>query len=323
MKKRIIILGTIILLVIAAASAAWFYAAGLIRQEIENLAFADGETTPQLTCGSLDISGYPFAFDIDCTDAVIVSGDVLAEIAGIRASAMVYAPTHILASAKAPAELSDAFTGQKSAIAWANLEGSLRLTDGRVARLSIVGDDLSWNDLLFSDTLLARSGHAELHLLDMPEAYNAETGTAALALYMRANALDLPGAELTGVTLETEAEATGLPADLATIVPDTFLRSWQAAGGELKIVSIRASEGEGDLNATGNLALDAAGLLNGAVTIDSKGVAERIGAMIEEPWRTLVLGVPAEDGRHTNQLNFRAGTLSSGLIPVAALPPLF
>ena len=35
------------------------------------------------------------------------------------------------------------------------------------------------------------------------------------------------------------------------------------------------------------------------------------------------LGVPGEDGRHTNQLNFAGGALSSGLVPIAALAPLF
>ena len=83
------------------------------------------------------------------------------------------------------------------------------------------------------------------------------------------------------------------------------------------------SDANADLKASGKLALDAQGFPNGTISIDSMGVAERIGPLIEEPWRTLVLGVPGENGRHTNQLNFRGGTLSSGLVPITALPPLF
>jgi len=323
MKNRIIILGAVIIAVVAAAGGAWYYFAGQIRQQIELLGFADGETSPQLTCASLGVGGFPFAFDVDCTDAVIVSGDVMIEVPGIRASAMVYELTHFLASAKGPAEISDAFTGQRSSLAWTGLEGSLRLTDGRIARLSLVGDELSWSDLLLGDTLLAHAPHAELHLLDIPEAFDAANNLSALALYIKADALDLPVLTLADTAVEVQAEMTGLPADLSTIGLTPVLPTWQQAGGELNLVDLRMSDVSADLNASGKLALDAQGLVNGSIAIDSMGVAERIGPMIEEPWRTLVLGVPGADGRHTNQLNFRAGALASGLIPITTLPPLF
>jgi hypothetical protein len=323
MKKRIIILGAVVLLVILGVSAAWFYASGIVRQEVERLAFADGETSPQLTCASLGIGGYPFAFDIDCTDAVIVSGDLMAEIPGLRISVMVYDLNHALASAKGPAQLSDAFTGQRSAISWTGLNASLRLKDNRIARLSIVGDELSWNDLLLGDTMLAKASHAEAHLLDIPEAHDAERHLASLALYLTADALDLPAATLTDTALKVEAEVSGIPDELSAIGLEPILPAWQRAGGELNIVGISMSDANADLKASGKLALDAQGFPNGTIAIDSMGVAERIGPLIEEPWRTLVLGVPQENGRHTNQLNFRAGTLSSGLLPITALPPLF
>ena len=323
MKKRIIILGAVVLLVILGASAAWFYASGIVRQEVERLAFADGETSPQLTCANLGIGGFPFAFDIECTDAVVVSGDLMAEIPGLRVSVMVYDFTHAIASARGPAQLSDAFTGQRSSVSWTGLNASLRIKDNRIARLSVVGDELSWNDLLLGDTMLAKASHAEAHLLDIPEAHDPERKLASLALYLKADALDLPAAALANTALEVEAEATGIPDDLNAIGATPILPTWQQAGGQLKIVGIRMSDDNADLNASGDLTLDAQGFPNGTIAIDSMGVAERIGPLIEEPWRTLVLGVPQENGRHTNQLNFRGGTLSSGLVPITALPPLF
>lgn len=323
MKKRIIILGAVVLLVILGASGAWFYASGIVRQEVEHLAFADGETSPQLTCASLNIGGYPFAFDIECVDAVVVSGDLMAEIPAVRVSVMVYDLTHALASARGPAQISDAFTGQRSALSWTGLNASLRLKDNRIARLSVVGDDLSWNDLLLGDTVLAKATHAEAHLLDIPEAHDPERNLASLALYLTADALDLPVAALTDTALKVEAEVSGIPDDLNAIGAEPILPAWQRAGGELNIVGISMSDASADLKASGKLTLDAQGLPNGSIAIDSMGVAERIGPMIEEPWRTLVLGVPGENGRHTNQLNFRGGTLSSGLLPITTLPPLF
>ena len=323
MKKRIIILGAVVVLVVAGASAAWFYAAGLVRQEIERLALADGETSPQVTCGTLGIGGFPFAFDITCADAVIVSGDVLTEVPALRVSAMVYDLTHFLAGATGPAEISDAFTGQRSAIAWSGLEASLRLTGNRIARLSVVADDLAWNDLLVGDTTLATSPHAELHLLDIPEMHDADRHLAALALYAKVDGLSAPSMAIADSAVELEAELTALPDDLTMLGATPFLPAWQQNGGTLNLVSLRATGPDADLTASGTMALDPAGYPTGSIAIDSQGVAERIGPLIEEPWRTLVLGVPGDDGRYANQLNFNAGTISSGLIPITAVPPLF
>jgi hypothetical protein len=323
MKKRIIILGSVVLLVVLAWTAGWYFVAGQVRQQVEALALADGETAPQIQCETLTISGFPFRFDLDCSNASIVSADLLAKVPGIRASVMIWRPTHLLASAQGPALLSDAFTGLEQSVAWASLEGSLRLENWRIARLSILGSDVAWTDQLFGENLIASAPQVELHLLDMPEQHNAETGRAALAGYLRAQTIDLPGIGLAQANAEVELEITALPDDVRTWGATPFLPDWQQAGGKLRVVGIRANDGVSDLNASGDLALDPQGLPTGSLAIDSLGVAERIGPYLDEPWRTLVLGVPGADGRHKNQLNFGGGTLSSGLVPIAGLAPLF
>lgn len=323
MKKRIIILGGLVLFVVLAWTAGWFFVAGQVRQQVELLALGDGETSPQLQCGTLDVGGYPFRFDVECTNAALVSGDLLVEVPGIRASAMAWRPTHVVASAMGPAQLSDAFTGLEQGVAWDRLEASLRLDNWRIARLSVLADTVQWTDRLFGETMIASAPQVELHLLDMPEQHNAETRRAALAGYLRASEVDAPGIALADTNAEVELELTALPDDVRDwgVVP--FLPDWQQAGGTLRVVGIRANDGTADLNATGQLALDATGYPTGSIAIDSVGVAERIGPYLEEPWRTLVLGVPGEDGRHKNQLNFGGGALSSGLVPIAQLAPLF
>jgi hypothetical protein len=323
MKKRIIILGSLVLLVVLGWTAGWFFIAGQVRQQVELLALGDGETSPQLQCGTLDVSGFPFRFDVDCANATVVSADLMVEVPGIRASAMVLRPTHLIASAEGPAKISDAFTGLEQAVAWSGMEASLRLDDWRIARLSMVANDVAWSDQLFGDTLIASAPQVELHLLDMPEQHNAETRRAALAGYLRATDVTAPGIELDPTNAEVELEVTALPDDVRDwgVVP--FLPDWQQAGGTLRIVGIRANDGTADLDASGELALDANGYPAGSIAIDSMGVAERIAPLLEEPWRTLVLGVPGEDGRHKNQLNFGGGALSSGLVPIAALAPMF
>lgn len=323
MKKRIIILGSVILLVVLGWTGAWFYAAGFIREQVAQLAYADGETMPQLQCGSLDVAGFPFRFDVTCTNTSIVSGDLLVEVPSLRASVMVYRPTHLLAYAQGPAQLSDAFTGQRQEVSWKGLDASVRVEDWRIARASIVGQEMAWTDKLFGDTLIARSSHVEGHLIDMPERHDAEAGRAALAGYFRAAEVDVPGIEMAETNTEVELEMTQLPDDLRNWGAVPFLPDWQQAGGTLRIVGIRANDGTNDLVATGELSLDAQGYPTGQISIDSLGIAERLKPFLEEPWRTLVLGVAGADGRHINQLNFAAGGMSSGLVPITAVPSLF
>src|SRR5690606_17992040 len=111
--------------------------------------------------------------------------------------------------------------------------------------------------------------------------HDAERKLASLARYLKADALDLPAATLTRTAVEVEAELSGLPDDLTTLGAAPLLPAWQQAGGQLKIVGIRMNDPSADLNASGDLALDAQGFPTGAITIDSKGVAERIGPLIE------------------------------------------
>lgn len=323
MKKRIIILGGVVLLVVVAWSGAWLFVANQIRQQVDALALADGERAPQLQCGTLNVGGFPFRFDVSCVGASLVSADLLVEVPEVRASAMVYRPTHLLAFAQGPAQVSDAFTGQRQAVDWADMEASLRIENWRIARLSLLASGVRWTDQLFGDTLIAQSPRIEAHLLDMPELHDADAGRAALAAYLRAEDVEVPNIALAQTQAELEGEITGLPDDIRNWGAVPLLPDWQQAGGTLRIVGVRANDGVSDLEATGELGLDPQGYVVGAITIDSLGVAERIGPYLEEPWRTLVLGVPGPDGRHNNQLNFSGGGISSGLVPIAQIPPLF
>ena len=323
MKKRIIILGSVVVAVIVLWSAAWLVLAGMVRRQVDALALADGVSEPTITCGTLDVGGYPFRFDVDCETARVVSGDIIVDVPGIRASVRVYAPFHVLASARGPLQLSDSFTGTRNGVAWSTLEASVRLDNWRIARASVSGKDMVWSDTLFGDAVIAQSPLAEVHLFDIPEQHDAERHLSALALYARADNLAWPGLTLTDTNAEVQLELSGLPDDVRNWSDPMLLAAMQRAGGKLEIVAIRGSDADSVLDAEGQLGLDPQGMVEGQVAITSTGVAERIGPLLQEPWRTLVLGTPGADGRHVNQINFRAGGVFSGLVPIASLPPLF
>lgn len=323
MKKRIIILGSIVVAVIVLWSVAWLVLAGMVKQNVAALAQADGVTTPNVSCEALDVGGFPFRFDVDCTTARIVSGDVVVDVPGIRASVRVYAPTHVLASALGPLQLSDSFTGTRNGVAWSRLEASVRLDNWRIARASVSAKDVTWSDTLFGDAVIAQGALVELHVFDIPEQHDPERGLASLAVYAPVQNLSWPGLTLAETNAEIELELSGLPDDVRNWGDPLLLQAMQQAGGKLKIVSVHGTDGDSTLDAEGELRLDPQGRLDGEVAITSTGVAERIGPLLQEPWRTLVLGTPRPDGSHANQLNFRAGAVFSGLVPIASVPPLF
>ncbi|WP_170848494.1 DUF2125 domain-containing protein [Devosia sp. YR412] len=323
MKKRIILLGSVVIGVILLWSAAWLVFAGMIKQNIEAMALADGVLTPRATCETLNVGGFPFRFDADCVNARVVSGDVVVDVPGIRASALVYSPTFIRASALGPLQLTDNFTGTRNSVAWAGLEASLRLDNWRITRGSISGTDMVWSDTLFGDAVIAESPLVELHLFDIPEQHDAERHVSALAAYARAQNASWPGLTLTDTNAEIQLELSGLPDDVRYWGDPMLLPALQQAGGKLNIVSIHATDGDSTLDASGELGLDPQAMLDGQIAITSTGVAERIGPMIEEPFRTLVLGTPGADGVYSNQLTFKAGAIFSGLVPIASVPPLY
>jgi hypothetical protein len=323
MKKRIIVLLSVIVAVLVLWTVAWFVGAGYLRGAVVAQAEADGVTAPRVECGGLDIGGYPFRYDLTCRDGRILTGDLVLTVPAIRASARVYAPFHVLASADGPLGLSDSFTGARNSLQWTTLDGSVRLDSWRIARLSLESTDLVWSDTLVGDAVLAQVPRAELHLLDIPEQHDAERHLAALAGYARVENMANPGMTLSNATLELETELTGLPDDVRNWGEPELLRLMQGWGSQLRIVRLHGTDGASTLEASGTLGLDPQGLLEGTIDIASTGVAERIGPLIEEPWRTLVLGTPGADGSYSNQLNFRAGNLSSGLFPITAVPPLF
>lgn len=323
MKKRIIILGCVVLAVIVLWSGGWLVLAGLVKQGVDAQAQADGVTSPQITCGTLDVGGFPFRFDVDCENARIVSGDLDMTVPGIRASVRVYAPTHVLASALGPVEVTDTFTGMRNTVAFSGLEASGRLDNWRIARVSVSAKDVVWSDRLFGDALIAQTPLLEVHLFDIPEQHDSERHLVALAGYARAETVSWPGLTLADTNAEVQLELSGLPDDVRNWGDPMLLPSMAANGAALKIVSIHGTDDASVLDAEGNLALTQDGMVDGTINLKSTGVAERIGPLLQEPWRTLVIGTPAADGSHANQLNFKAGAVFSGLVPIAQLAPLF
>lgn len=332
--NRFIWLGLVVLIVAGLWTGGWFFAAGQARSTVEGLAAADGETSPKLTCGRLDITGFPFRFDLTCDDATLTDGDLTATVAGLRGALLVYNPTHVLISAQAPLSIADAFTGSRSRVDFTAAEASIRLQSAdlwtglqgagwRLARASLVADGLQWIDTLTGETLIASAVHLEAHLFDIPEQHEPEKGLSALAAYARMDDVDAPGFDIAQGEASLEAELTGLPDDLRAFGSGDILQRWRDAGGQLKLAGLQGNSGEEFFKSAGTLGLDSGARVEGRLQLTSKGVVERTGTLVPEDWKGLVLGAQAADGSYSQTLNLRGGFVFAGLMPVGQLAPLF
>lgn len=321
--RRIVILGAVVLAVIVVWTAGWFYVANEARKAIVALADSGGTGTPTLTCGNLGIGGYPFRLDITCGPATIAVEDVTATIEEVRASVLVYRLNQVLLFAKGPLLVEDAFSGAQSRLTWASFDSSLRLTDWRIARFSLVVENLNWADTLATEALIANAGHLEVHLIDVPERLDRDSGTAALTLVGRLTGLTAPGLEINAGDTELQAEITAVPDELVRFAEPDALQRWQAAGGAVSLSALRSEDGTNFLEAAGDVNLDSTGRPEGQIVVKSKGVVERFEGAVAPELRPLILGTREADGSYSQTFTMSGGLVLSGLMPAGTLPALW
>lgn len=320
--KRIIFLAAAFVVVILAWTAGWLFVAGEVKKHVASLADADGVTNPKITCAELWTGGYPFAMDVNCKGATLQSGDLTAQIAEVQASALVYQPTHVLIFATSPLTLKDAFTGSEQRLDFTQAQASARLNGWQIARISVHVENPAFYNTMPSDELLAKASQVELHLIDIPEQHEPAKGLAALAIYMPAENVVVPGLQIADGKVSIEAELNGLPDDVRLLAEPDAVSRWQAAGGVLKLVNVQGNDGDSFVKASGNLQLDSQMRAEGQVQLTSKGIVERLGDKLPPQLRTIMLGQQAPDGSYGQTINIRAGVVLVGLIPVGIIPPL-
>lgn len=325
-----------VVVVVGAWSAAWFWAAGEIRNQVLLLADADGETAPRFECGRLDVSGFPFHFNLDCENAQLVDQDLTVTLPGLRATVMAYNPTHLLFFARGPLAYADAFTGSQRRLDFSRLDGSIRLTSAdpikglsgegwRLARFSVEGSDLVVTNTVAGDIVEASASHVEAHLLDIPGQFDAAAATSALANYVAATELTLPGLQVANANLTLESQITGLPADIRDFGDPDAVRNWQAAGGAIRLVKLAGTQPspEESFDVSGNLHLSGGGYVEGQIDYTTKAVLDRLSQVLPPVQLAMFKGAPQADGTFRNTMTIKDGEARILTFVFAQLPPLF
>lgn len=334
--RKFVWLLIVVVVVVGAWSAGWLWAAGEATQQVRHLAEADGETSPKFECETFNVSGFPFRFDFDCANATLIDQDLTVSFTGLRASVMTYNPTHVIFSAKGPFAYADAFSGSQRRLDFARLDGSLRLTAAdpikslggegwRLARFSIESDDLAVTDTVAGEIVEASARHIEAHLLDMPDQHDAEAGTSALAGYVAANDLALPGLQIASGNLTLESQITGLPADIRDFDNSDAVRNWQAAGGTVKLIKLAGAQPSPDetFDVSGEARLSGGGYVEGQLDYTTKGVLDRFSQLLPPVQLAMLKGAPQADGSFRNTMTIADGQVKLLTFVFAQLPPLF
>ena len=321
--RKIVALAIVIAVLVAGYGAAWLWAAGQATGYVKSLETADGVNTPRVRCEGFGIGGFPFGFDVTCSNATIESGDVTLTVGGIKATAVVYRPTHVLAFVQSPVHVQDAFTGSSSRIDFASLQASARLDGWRIARVSVVADAPVWTDTVVGDMPIADAARVEAHLIDEPAKHDAKKGLATLGQFVKVEGLDAPVWNIAAGTTTFEGEITNLPDDVRTYGDPDLVQRWQAAGGRYVIASLKGNDSAGTFDVTGTLGLDSAGRAEGQVQLHSRGVVERLAPLFPPEYKDWIVGNPGADGSYSQTLNIAAGVVFSGLVPTGVIPPLF
>lgn len=319
--KRIIGLLILVIAITGLWSGTWLFFAQQVDKQIAGLAVPT-PGAPTITCGNKTITGWPFRFDVRCTQMTLVDSDVTIGVAEVRATALVYRPTHFLAFADSPAKLTDAFFGTEQEARWSKMEASLRTNGWRLARFSLHAEDLVYADTLLGDNERARLPIAEVHLIDMPDEIE-EPGLMRVGAFARVSDATIPAYDIEAGELTFEAEATSVPDDIRFWGAADILNQWQRNNGELKITRFETSDPKTSLTLDGNLSLSVAGEAEGDMTVLSSGLSERFGDALSPQMRSLILGNAQDDNSYRQLLTIRRGAVFAGLTPLATIPPLF
>ncbi len=316
MARRFVTLLIIVFGIAALWSGGWYLAAWVLRGEIDKAATG----SPSIACADLKIGGYPFRFDVTCTGASIIDGDISVSIGEMRATALVYMPNFVELFADGPATYSDAFTGASNRLDWNRMQASVRLDWLSLARASIVADGLVASDTVLDITEMARASHAEFHAVGVDGAVGKDNRN--LRFYAKLQDVVTPRLA-DPLQADVSALLTEWPADVRTWGASDIVRYWASGDGDLRIEKAEMSTGELSGTLSGTLALDAEGLVDGSLSLTSRGVAPLLKDYLAAPLASALLGPEDPSGEAHQTLVFSHSIMRAGIVPLFGFPPLF
>jgi hypothetical protein len=263
-------------------TAFWYFASSEIGSQFERWKQREAKSGRVYDCGQLAVGGYPFRFEVQCSQAraslaaqSASQTEIEARVAGIRAVAQVYNPKLLIAEFDGPATVTP--QGQQSLLAqWSLAQASVYGLPEEPQRIALVFDSPSFDHVVSAvQSPFMRARHLELHGRIVEGSVDDHPVIDA--------ALELDAASAPGIhPLAAEPFDFALQARLRGLAnfapkpwPDRF-REIQAAGGNVEILNSRVQQGDLIAVAAGTLGINPNGRLDGELKMTVAGIEKII-----------------------------------------------
>jgi len=311
-----------IIVIVAGWSAVWIYAAQRINAEAGSLFASTANTQQQVSCEQFSVSGFPFRFDITCTNLTLSSIDTSLKIPEIKVTALVYRPTHALVFAEGPAVMENIFSGSKRQLSWNSLRASVRTNGWSLVRVSIEGENIELVDTLIGQTLIASSQQINLHLIDDPDLYDDEKKLQSFGVFVTLADAGVPEIAIANASAQVQATISAMPDDLRLWTLANISSNWFENQTGIDVLKFEGNDESSSFSILGNLTTTAQAMPNGDFDFTSKNLETRFSAFLDEAAQDVAFGQLSEDGTRYQSYAVRHGVVLAGNLPLLTLAPL-
>lgn len=251
-----------LVVLLAGWSAFWFVARARVHDAITIWLAQEVEQQRHWTCPDRTLSGFPFRFEVRCTDlhftGTTPAGTVTGTVAQFLAVAQVYKPNHVIVEARGPL-VADQEGGERMTLDWRAFDASAVFTGNRLDRFSVVVAEptVQVGDSAGSSVEVLRARSWQSHVRIDPER-PADDHVYDVALTLQdaqIPALDTFLGTQDTTTLAFQGAITEA-APFTAKSPSVEFERWRVAGGRLEIDEFSAVKGEQRLQARGQFSLD-------------------------------------------------------------------
>jgi len=276
----------------------WFYAASEVGVRADEWRAREAKSGRVYDCGKRSVAGYPFRFEVTCSDASV---SLVSQTAGapsvfdarlgeIMVIAQIYQPNLLIADFKAPATIADRGQPPSMKVNWTVGRSSIGGLPNNPQRASIVFDNPAIDRINGPvQTPLAKAGHVELHAR-IAEGPAQDRPVIETVVQIAGGAIQEVHPLLAApFDADVQTRLTGLKDFAPKPWPERF-REIQAAGGHVEIVRSRIQQGDLIAVAAGTLGLNGNGRIDGELQMTVAGIEKVIPALGIE--KMLEEGVP-------------------------------
>jgi hypothetical protein len=261
----------IVAALVAGWTGFWFYSAGKAETVIAGWLEREAQLGRVYGCGSREISGFPFRFEVRCRN---VSAQLhsaprpwSASLPDAIVVAQIWEPTALIGEFSGPFTITDIGEGASVAADWSLAQASVRGTPRTPQRISVAIDDLAVDQIRgnASERLVAGK-HVELHSRLAEGALNDKPVIDFAARVVATAAPGLHPFLRDPTDLDLETTLRGLK-DLAAKPWSERFREIRRVNGRIDVRNVRIRQGEWLAVANGSLGLTAQGGLQGELRV--------------------------------------------------------